>query len=93
MCCLARASAAHIHTLKLLIKFRERRWVALLLLSFGYLATINVLQLFLTVRWVGLQVVIVPKFKPLKLCHVKYDESAHLLSLNLLLFYMSSDCL
>ena len=33
--------------------------VTLLLLSFGYLVTVNVLWLFLTVQWVGLQFVIV----------------------------------
>ena len=32
--------------------------VALLLLSFGCLVTVNVLQLFLTAPWVGLQLVI-----------------------------------
>ena len=37
----------------------ERELVALLLLSYGCLVTLNVLRLFLTVLWVGLQCVIV----------------------------------
>ena len=42
-----------------IILTRKRELVALLLLSFGCLVTINVLWLFLTVPWVGLQFVIV----------------------------------
>ena len=38
---------------------RKRELVALLLLSFGCLVTVNVLRLFLAVPWVGLQFVIV----------------------------------
>ena len=38
---------------------RKRELVALLLLSYGCLVTVNVLWLFLTVPWVGLQRVIV----------------------------------
>ena len=38
---------------------RKRELVALLLLSYGRLVTVNVLWLFLTVPWVGLQCVIV----------------------------------
>ena len=38
---------------------RKRELVALLLLSYGYLVTVNVLWLFLMVQWVGLQCVIV----------------------------------
>ena len=38
---------------------RKRELVALLLLSFGCLVTVNVLWLFLMVPWVGLQFVIV----------------------------------
>ena len=38
---------------------RNRELVALLLLSFGCLVTVNVLWPFLTVPWVGLQCVIV----------------------------------
>ena len=38
---------------------RKRELVALLLFSFGCLVTINVPYLFLTVLWVGLQLVIV----------------------------------
>ena len=38
---------------------RKRELVALLLLSLGCLVTVNGLWLFLTMRWVGLQYVIV----------------------------------
>ena len=38
---------------------RKRKLVALLLLSYGCIVTINVLWLFLTVPWIGLQFVIV----------------------------------
>ena len=38
---------------------RKRELVALLLLSFGCLVTVNILWLFFTVTWVGLQYVIV----------------------------------
>ena len=38
---------------------RTKELVALLLLSYRYIVTINVLWLFLTVPWVGLQYVIV----------------------------------
>ena len=38
---------------------RKRELVALLLLSYGCLVAVNVLWLFLTVPWVGLQCVIV----------------------------------
>ena len=38
---------------------RKRELVALLLLSFGCLVIVNILLLFLTVPWVGLQFVIV----------------------------------
>ena len=38
---------------------RKRELVALLLLSYRYIVTINVLWLFLTVPWLGLQCVIV----------------------------------
>ena len=38
---------------------RERKLVALLLLSYRYFVAINVLRLFFTVPWVGLQFVIV----------------------------------
>ena len=37
----------------------KRKLVALLLLSYRYIVTINVLWLFLTVPWVGLQYMIV----------------------------------
>ena len=38
---------------------RKRELVALLILSYGHLVTVNVLRLFFTVSWVGLQCVIV----------------------------------
>ena len=38
---------------------RKRELAAVLLLSFGYLVTVKILWLFLTVPWVGLQFVIV----------------------------------
>ena len=38
---------------------RKRKLFALLLLSYRYIVTINVLWLFITVLWVGLQCVIV----------------------------------
>ena len=38
---------------------RKRELVALLLLTYGFLVTVNVLLLFLTVPWVGMQCVIV----------------------------------
>ena len=42
-----------------IILMRKRELVALLLLSFRCFVTVNVLWLFLTVLWVGLQFVIV----------------------------------
>ena len=42
-----------------IIMARKRELVALLLLYFGCLVTVNVMQLFLVVPWVGLQFVIV----------------------------------
>ena len=42
-----------------IILTRKRELVALLLLSFGCLVTVNVLWLFLTVPWVGMQCVLV----------------------------------
>ena len=42
-----------------IILTRKRKLVALLLLSYGCLVTVNVLWLFHTVPWVGLQSVIV----------------------------------
>ena len=44
---------------KEIILTRKKELVALLLLSFGCLVTVNVLWLFLKVPWVGLQFVIV----------------------------------
>ena len=42
-----------------IILTRKRELVALVLLPFGCLVTVNVLKLFLTMPWVGLQFVIV----------------------------------
>ena len=48
-----------VHSSFVITFTRKRELVALLLLSFGCLVTVNVLWLFLTVPWVGLQYVIV----------------------------------
>ena len=48
-----------IHSRFAIILKRERKLVDLLLLSYTYIVTINVLWPFLTVRWVGLQYMIV----------------------------------
>ena len=42
-----------------IISKRKRELVTLLLLSYGCLVTVNVLWLFLTAQWIGLQYVIV----------------------------------
>ena len=48
-----------VHSSFAIILMKERKLVALLLLSYRCIVTINVLWLLLTVRWVGLQYVIV----------------------------------
>ena len=48
-----------VHSSFAIILKRKRKLVALLLLSYSCIVTINVLWLFLTVPWVGLQYVIV----------------------------------
>ena len=48
-----------VHSSFEIILKRKRKLVALLLLSYRCIVTINVLCLFLTVQWVGLQYVIV----------------------------------
>ena len=48
-----------VHSSFAIILKRKRKLVALLLLSYRCIVTINVLWLFLTVPWVGLQYVIV----------------------------------
>ena len=48
-----------VHSSFVITFTRKRELVTLLLLSFGYLVTVNALWLFLTVPWVGLQCVIV----------------------------------
>ena len=52
-------SCFFIHFSFAIILKRKRKLVALLLLSYRCIVTINVLCLFLTVPWVGLQCVIV----------------------------------
>ena len=47
-----------VHSSFAIILKRKRKLVALLLLSYRCIVTINVLRLFLTVPWVGLQCVI-----------------------------------
>ena len=48
-----------VHSNFAIILKRKRKLVALLLFSYRYIVTINVLWLFLTVPWIGLQCVIV----------------------------------
>ena len=48
-----------VHSSFAIILKRKRKLVALLLLSYRCIVTLNVLWLFLTVPWVGLQCVIV----------------------------------
>ena len=48
-----------VHSSFAIILKRKRKLVALILLSYRCIVTINVLWLFLTVPWVGLQCVIV----------------------------------
>ena len=48
-----------VHSSFAIILKRKRKLAALLLLSYRCIATINVMWLFLTVPWVGLQCVIV----------------------------------
>ena len=51
--------SGHVLSSFAIILTRKRELVALLLLSFGCLVTVNVLWFFLTVLWVGLQCAIV----------------------------------
>ena len=48
-----------VHSSFAIIMKRKRKLVALLLLSYRFIVTINVMWLFLTVPWVGLQYAIV----------------------------------
>ena len=48
-----------VHSSFAIILKRKRKLIALLLLSYICIVTLNVLWLFLTVQWVGLQCVIV----------------------------------
>ena len=48
-----------VHSSLTIILNRKRKLVALLLLSYRCMVTVNVLLLFLTVPWLGLQCVIV----------------------------------
>ena len=47
-----------VHSSFVIIFMRKRELVALLLFEFGCLVTVNVLCLFITVPWIGLQCVI-----------------------------------
>ena len=49
----------YVHSSFAIILKRKRKLAGLLLLSYRCLVTVNVLWLFLTVQWVGLQCVIV----------------------------------
>ena len=60
-----------VHSKFAIILKRKRKLVALLLLSYRCIVTINVLWLFLTVLWVGLHYVI-----------VVFPDHTHLLSHN-----------
>ena len=55
-----------------IITTRKRELVALLVLSFGCLVTVNVLWFFLTVPWVGLKFVIVVFPNHTHLLYVSY---------------------
>ena len=59
---------------------RERELVALLLLSYGCLVTVNILCLFLAVPWVGLRCVL-----------VVFPDHTHLLYENRLLFSLNDN--
>ena len=48
-----------VHSSFAIVLTRKRELITLLLLSFGYLVTVNVPWLFLTAPWIGLQCVIV----------------------------------
>ena len=57
--CLFCYALLHVHSSFAIILKRKKKLVALLLLSYICIVTINVVWLFLTVPWVGLQCVIV----------------------------------
>ena len=62
----------YVHSCFAIIFTRKRELVALLLLSLGCLVTVNVLRLFLTVSWGGLQCVIVVFSDQ---THLRFDRS------------------
>ena len=62
-----------VHSSFSIILKRKRKLVALLLLSYRCSVTINILWLFLTVPWVGLQCVIVIFLDPDT--HLRFAES------------------
>ena len=64
-----------VHSSFSIILNRKRKLVALLLLSYRWLVTVNVLWLFLTVPWVGLQCV-----------NVVFPDHTHLLFGSFLIF-------
>ena len=59
LCVFVLLCIACVHFSFAIILKRTRKLVALLLLSYGCIVTVNVLLLFLTVPWVDLQIVIV----------------------------------
>ena len=66
-----------VHSSFAIILKRKRKLVALLLLSYRCVVTINVLRLFLTVPWAGLQCVI-----------VVFPDHTHLLFYNVCNYYL-----
>ena len=66
-----------VHSIFAIILKRKRNLVDLLLLSYRYIVTINVLWLFFTVSWVGLQCVIDVFPNHTQLLFVARDRSAN----------------
>ena len=69
----------YVHSSFAVILNRKRKLVALLLLSYRCIVTINVLWHFLAVPWVGMQcvIVVIPDhthllFRPVLLCFAEY---------------------
>ena len=60
-----------VHSSFAIILKRKRKLVALLLLPYRCLVTVNVLRLFLTMPWVGLQCVIVVFFDHIHLLFLR----------------------
>ena len=72
-----------VHSSLSIILKRKRKLVALLLLSYRCVVTINVLWLILAVRWVGLQCVIVVFPDHTHLLFDSESRTNHLVMLNL----------